>query len=66
MKIRFLGRTIEIANRFNVHGFKREKILIGVSYNKKDLKEWKHKKRFLLYCFMPYKWLNKKFMENKI
>ena len=66
MKIRFLGRNIEIANRVNVDGFKKEETLIGASWRKQDFKDWKVKKQFLLYCFMPYKWLNQKFCEGKM
>lgn len=66
MKFRFLGRTIEIANRVNVDGFTKEKILIGVSFRKSDLKSWKSIKKFLLYCFMPYSWLNKQFCKGKL
>jgi len=66
MKIRFLGRTIEVANRVNVDHFKHEKTLIGVSYRKKDLKEFRNLKHLFLYCFMPYKWLDKQFCQNKL
>lgn len=66
MKIRFLGRTIEIANRVNVDAFKHEEILLGMSYRKADMKEWRNIKKFLLYCLMPYKWLNKQFMKGKL
>ena len=66
MKIRFLSRDIEVANRVNINNFKHERILIGVSYRKKDLKELRNLKKLFLYCFMPYKWLDKKFCQNKI
>ena len=57
MKFRFLGRTIEIANRVNIDHFKHEKTLIGASYRKKDLKEFRVFKDMILYCIMPYDWL---------
>jgi len=66
MKINLLGRTIEVANRVNVDNFNKEKVLIGVSFRKSDLKEWKSIKTFLLYCFMPYSWLDRQFCKNKL
>ena len=62
MKIRFLGRNIEIAKRISVDHFKNENILIGVSYRKQDLKEFKNLKDLFLYCIMPYGWLERKFL----
>lgn len=66
MKIRWFGRDFEInKNRINVDNFKKEKILIGTSFNRKqmDLKQWKN---LLLYLVMPYEWLNDRFMKNKL
>lgn len=62
MIIRFLGRNIEIANRVSVNHFKKENILIGVSYRKQDLKELHNIIDLLLYCIMPYKWLEKRYL----
>lgn len=66
MKIRWFGRDFEInKNRINVGNFKKEKILIGTSFNRKqmDLKQWKI---LFLYLVMPYSWLNERFMKNKL
>lgn len=66
MQIRWFGRDFEVnKNRINVNNFKNEKILIGTSFNRKqmDSKDWK---RLFLYLFMPYDWLNKQFMKNKL
>lgn len=66
MKIRWFGRDFEInKNRINVNNFKKEKILIGTNFNKKqmDLKQWK---KLFLYLVMPYSWLNYRFMKNKM
>ena len=61
MKIKILGRTIENnKHRFNVNSFKNERILIGVSYKKKDM-NLKDIKNAILYCIMPYSWLEKHF-----
>ena len=66
MKIRWFGRDFEVnKNRINVNNFKKEKILIGISFDRKqmDLKEWK---RLFLYLVMPYVWLNEKFIKNEL
>ena len=66
MKIRWFGRDFEInKNRINVNNFKKEKILISTSFNRKqmNLKEWR---RLLLYLIMPYSWLNNRFVKNKL
>ena len=66
MKFRFLNRDIEInKNRININNFKNEDILIGTSINRKQLTT-KDYKKIILFSFMPYKWLNKKFKQNKI
>lgn len=62
MIIRFLGRNIEITNRVSVDHFRKENILIGVSYRKQDLKELRNIIDLLLYCIMPYKWLEKRYL----
>lgn len=62
MKIRILGRTIEVASRVSIYGFKNEKTLVCASYRKKDLKDWRTFKQMLDYCFMPYKYLEKKYL----
>lgn len=66
MKIGWFDRDLEInKNRINVDNFKKEDILIGTSFNIKrmNLKEWW---KLFLYLIMPYYWLNKRFMENKL
>ena len=66
MKIRWFGRDFEVnKNRINVNKFKNEKILIGTSFNRKqmDSKDWKE---LFLYLFMPYDWLNRQFMRGKL
>lgn len=66
MKIRWFGRDFEInRNRINVDNFKKEKTLIGISFNRKqmDLRQWK---RLFLYLVMPYNWLNDRFVKNKL
>ena len=66
MKIRWFDRDFEInKNRINVNNFKKEKILIGRSFNRKqmDFRQWK---TLLLYLIMPYSWLNDRFVENKL
>lgn len=66
MQIRWFGRDFEVnKNRINVNNFKNEKILVGTSFNRKqmDSKDWK---TLFLYLFMPYDWLNKQFMKNKL
>lgn len=66
MKLKLINRNFEInKNRININGFKKEDILIGVSFNKKQMKI-KDYKKMLLYIFMPYKWLNKQFVKGKI
>ena len=66
MKIRFLGRTIEVSNGININKFKHEKILIGVCFRKIDIKKTRNLKKLFLYCFMPYGWLNKQCCNNKL
>jgi len=70
MKVKILGRTIEIANRVNVDSFKdeikNEGVLIGISFRKSDMKRVKNIKKFLLYCFMPYTWLDTRFKSGRI
>ncbi len=66
MKIRWFDRDFEInKNRINVNNFKKEKILIGTSFNRKqmDFRQWK---TLFLYLIMPYSWLNDQFMKNKL
>lgn len=66
MKIRLINRNLEINNnRINVNNFKREITLIGISFNKKQM-NFKEYIRLFLYLFMPYKWLNRRFEQNKI
>lgn len=66
MKIRLINRNLEINNnRINVNNFKREITLIGISFNKKQI-NFKEYIRLFLYLFMPYKWLNRRFEQNKI
>lgn len=66
MKIRWFGRDFEVnKNRINVDNFENEKMLIGASFNRKqmDLKQWK---KLFLCLVMPYSWLNDKFMKNEL
>ena len=66
MKIKWLDRSFEInKNRINVDGFKKEITLIGVSFNRKEMRLKDYGKLFL-YLTMPYKWLNKKFEKDKL
>lgn len=61
MKARFLNRNIEInKNRININNFKHEKVLIGTSIRRKGM-TFKELKKAILFMFMPYEWLNKKF-----
>lgn len=66
MKFRWFDRDFEInKNRINVDNFKNEKILIGTSFNRKqmDFRQWKN---LFLYLVMPYNWLNDRFLKNKL
>lgn len=63
MKIRFLGRTIEINNRISIYDFKNEKNFLGTSIRKKDVKTWRGFKKFILYCFAPYECLNNRILK---
>lgn len=66
MKIRWFDRDFKITkSRINIDNFKNEKILIGTSFNRKqmDLKQWK---TLFLYLVMPYSWLNDRFIKNKL
>ena len=66
MKIRLINRDLEISkNRINVNNFKNEDCLIGVSFNRKEMR-LKDYKKLILYIVMPYKWLNKMFLKNKL
>ena len=66
MKIKLIDRTLEINKyRININNFKNEKYLIGASFNRKEMK-LKDYKRLLLFIIMPYKWLNKNFLEKKM
>lgn len=66
MKIRFFGRTIEFGERVNVDSFKGEKTLIGICLKKSELRKLNNIKRLILFCFMPYTWLNKQFLKGKL
>lgn len=64
MDIKLIGRTLEIdKNRISVNSFKKENILIGVSYNRKIMK-FKDFRDLFLYLIMPYKWLEKHFFTH--
>lgn len=66
MKVRLINRTLEInKHRINVNNFKREQYLIGISFNRKQMK-LKDYKKLILFIIMPYSYLNKNFLENKI
>lgn len=66
MKINILGRTIELRNKwYSVNSFKREKVLIGINFNLRQIKTSDIKKIFL-YTFMPYDWLNKQYCDGKL
>lgn len=67
--MQFLGRNISITTRnkrIHVGSFKKIDVLSGASWRLRDLSKWRHLKKFLLYCFMPYDWLNRKFLEGKM
>lgn len=67
--MRFLDRNISATRtngRIHVDGFKKPDILLGASWRLRDLSKWKHLKKFALYCFMPYSWLNRRFLEGRI
>lgn len=66
MKIRWFGRDFEVnKSRIDVDNFENEKMLIGASFNRKqmDLRQWK---KLFLYLIMPYSWLNDRFLNNKL
>lgn len=66
MKIRLINRDLEInKNRINVDNFKYEDCLIGTSFNRKQMRI-KDYKKLILFMVMPYKWLNKRFLKNKL
>lgn len=66
MKVRFLNRDIEVTkSRINICNFKGEKILIGRSFNKKEM-NIKSYKILILMIFMPYDYLNKRFLNKRL
>lgn len=66
MKIRLINRDLEInKKRIIVDNFKKENYLIGTSFNRKQMK-LKDYKKLILFMVMPYKWLNKTFLKNKL
>jgi hypothetical protein len=66
MKIRIFNRTIEYKNKsYSIDEFKHEKILIGANFNLRKCRKG-DLKRILLYTFMPYNWLNNKFIRGDI
>jgi len=62
MKIRLINRTVEFASRVNVD-YLKPRYLFGASFRKKDLKTVHGLKRFLSYCFLPYRSIEKREMR---
>jgi hypothetical protein len=68
--MKFNKRNIELTeHRLNIDGFKDERkcegIYIGTSFKRKDLK-LKDIPKILKLIFMPYKWIDKQFLQHKI
>lgn len=58
MKIKLINRTVEFSNRVNVD-YSNPRYLLGASFRKADLKTLRGIKRFLLFCIMPYNFVEK-------
>lgn len=66
MKLNIIGRTITLQNKwYSVNNFKNEKVLIGANFNLRKF-ERSDIKKILLYTFMPYKWLDRKYLNSII
>lgn len=68
--MKFNKRNIELTkHRFNIDGFdderKCEGTYIGTSFRRKNLK-LKDVPKILKLIFMPYKWIDKQFLQNRI
>lgn len=66
MKIKWFDRDLEInKNRINVDNFKNEKTLIGMNFNRKQMK-FKDYKNLLVCLIMPYRKLDDMFIRGKL